>query len=224
MKHLNFNKEFKHYNDNAIVQKKVAKTLLKYIPKDINFNKVLELGCGTGIFTNLFINDIKYQELFLNDFFDTKSYFKNIKYEDFLIGDMSKINLSNYDLIVSSSAFQWVENLDYFIQKLSNASKTIVFSIYIKNNLKEIYDHFGITLNYFSTKELYNILEKYFKNITFFEKSYELKFKTPLDALKHLKQTGVTGFSTQKTSYKLIKNYHSKKLTYKVAYFYASNI
>lgn len=223
MKHLNFNKEFQHYDNNAIVQKKVAEKLLSYIPKNKIYNKVLELGCGTGIFTKNFIKKIKFNELFLNDFFDTKLYFEKIKYRDFFVGDMSTLKLDNYDLIVSSSAFQWIDELEIFIKKLSLSSKNLAFSIYIKDNLKEINDHFGISLNYFSVEEIYNILKKFFKNVTFYEESYTLNFSTPLDALKHLKQTGVTGFSSP-TSYKLIKSYSSKSLTYKVGYFYATNI
>ena len=52
---MTFDKNFTTYDNNAIVQKKVAANLSEYIKNDIslsgNMNKIIELGCGTGIFT-----------------------------------------------------------------------------------------------------------------------------------------------------------------------------
>lgn len=216
MNKLNFNKHYDTYNKTATVQRIVAENLLKYLSKS-NYNNVIELGCGTGIFTNIFVKHIKYKNLDLNDYFDTTHYFKNIIYNNFIVGDMSKIQLKNYDLIISSSAFQWIEDLEPFIKNLSTHSSELLFSIYIKNNLEEIYKHFGISLNYHSYEEIFNILKKYYSKVEGKEEEILMTFKTPFDALKHLKYTGVTGFS--KTSFSKIRSFNSLTLTYKIGYF-----
>ena len=125
--------------------------------------------------------------------------------------------MNKNDLIISSSVFQWIEDKDELFKKISKSSDTLVFSIYIKGNLIEISDHFGISLKYLDMKELKTLLTPYFKNVSGYEEKFTLKFDTPIDSLKHLKNTGVTGIG--QTNIKKIKNYLSKKLTYKVGYF-----
>lgn len=81
----------------------------------------------------------------------------------------------------------------------------------------EISDHFGISLKYLDMKELKTLLTLYFKNVVGYNKEFKLAFDTPMEGLKHLKNTGVTGIGHTNT--KMIKSYLSKELTYKVGYF-----
>ena len=53
-------------------------------------------------------------------------------------------------------------------------------------------------------------------------KEYILTFPTPFDSLKHLKNTGVTGFN-KTVDIKKIRTFTSTELTYKTACFYAKN-
>ena len=46
-----FRKCLKTYDDNAIVQKIMAQNLVSELEQK-KYNKVLEIGCGTGILTN----------------------------------------------------------------------------------------------------------------------------------------------------------------------------
>ncbi len=217
MKIMNFNKEFKNYNSNAITQKSVAEKLLTLIDQNKKYNSILELGCGTGIFTEYIVKNLNFNTLDLNDIFDTREFFSYINYSNFFIENMESLTLKKYSLILSSSAFQWVDNFEKLIEKISKSTDYLVFSIYSKGNLIEIFNHFGVTLEYHSTEEIKNILQKYFKEISFEEDTFVLEFPTPLAALKHLKKTGVTGF--QKSSYSLTKSFNSTLLTYKISYF-----
>ena len=74
-----------------------------------------------------------------------------------------------------------------------------------------------MSLNYLKAEELENILKKYFQNIKFQKETIKLNFENPMDVLKHLKYTGVTGF--QKSSITKIKSFKDRTLTYEVAYF-----
>lgn len=218
---MNFNKQFKNYDCNAITQKKVAKKLLTFIDKSRKYDTILELGCGTGMLTKALFESVCFNYLDLNDIFNTQDFFSNISYRDFFIENMETLKLKNYSLIISSSAFQWVENLESLIYKISKNTSQLVFSIYSEGNLIEIFEHFGISLDYKSTEEIYQILKKYYTFVEFQEEKFILEFSSPLKALKHLKKTGVTGFST--SNYSLTKSFKSTTLTYKVSYFSCKN-
>ena len=217
MKQMNFNKQFKNYDHNAITQKKVAEKLFSFIDHSKKYDTVLELGCGTGIFTKTFYDRLNFDILNLNDIIDTTNYFTDISYNYFFVEDMENLDLENYSLIVSSSAFQWVDNLENLIKKISQSSSELVFSIYSKGNLIEILNHFGVSLNYLSCDEILNILNRYYSEIKYDTEEFILEFNSPIDALKHLKKTGVTGF--KKSSYSLTKSFNSTTLTYRVSYF-----
>ena len=62
-----------------------------------------------------------------------------------------------------------------------------------------------------------NILKKYFKNIKKESEIFIENFNSPIEVLRHLKNTGVTGF--EKTEIKKIRSFSSAELTYKVGYF-----
>lgn len=221
VKKMNFDKQFKNYDHNAVTQKKVAKKLLTFIDKSKKYDTILELGCGTGIFTKTLCENLNFTYLDLNDIFNTQDFFSNISYRDFFVENMETLTIKNYSLIVSSSAFQWVENLENLIYKTSKNTSHLVFSIYSKGNLVEIFNHFGVSLDYKSTEEIYQILKKYYTFVEFQEDEFTLEFSTPLKALKHLKETGVTGFSS--SNYSLTKSFKSTVLTYKVSYFSCKN-
>lgn len=198
---MTFDKNFTTYDNNAIVQKKVAANLSEYIKNDIslsgNMNKIIELGCGTGIFTKEFLSNFTPKHLTLNDFFDVREYLKNLNYNEFIQGDIEIITLPKADIIISSSAFQWVSSFEKLINNISASTNNLAFSIYTKGNLKEIYEHFNISLNYLENEEIHQILRKKFKNITSKKETIILEFNTPLEALRHLKNTGVTGFQRE---------------------------
>lgn len=217
---MNFNKKFDSYDENAIVQKKVAShliELIKEIKNDKNsFESILEIGCGTGIFTREFLKSYSPNKIILNDFFQVERFLNNIPYNSFLVGDILKIELPKVETIVSSSVFQWISPLENLIEKLSFC-KNLYFSIYISENLKEIDEHFNISLDYLEVDEIKNILKKYFTKVKYKKESISLEFNTPLDALRHLKNSGVTGF--KKSSISKIKSFSSKTLTYEIGYF-----
>lgn len=217
---MNFNKKFDTYDENAIIQKIVASHLIELIKETKNdkssFESVLEVGCGTGIFTRDFLNNYSPKKIILNDIFQVKKFLNNIPYNSFLLGDILKLEISNIDTVISSSVFQWISPFEELIKKLSFC-ENLYFSIYISGNLKEIDEHFNISLDYFEVEEIENILKKYFTKVKYKKESIPLEFNTPLAALKHLKNSGVTGF--KKSSISKIKSFSSKTLTYEIGYF-----
>lgn len=221
---MEFGKNFSTYDENAIIQKKVAENLTNFISKKFNnqkFDKVIELGCGTGIFTREFLKKFEINEIDLNDCFNTRDYFKEINYKNFICDDMNEAIIKNYDIVISSSSFQWIEDLEKLIENISKKSEKLAFSIYIDGNLKEISEHFGVGLKYKKIDDILLILKKYFKNIEYYSEEKTLNFSSPIEALRHLKRTGVT--IKNRTSIYDIKSYKNTLLTYNMAYFISYN-
>ena len=221
---MEFGKNFSTYDENAIIQKKVAENLTNFISKKFNnqkFDKVIELGCGTGIFTREFLKKIEINEIDLNDCFNTRDYFKEINYKNFICDDMNEAIIKNYDIVISSSSFQWIEDLEKLIESISKKSEKLAFSIYIDGNLKEIAEHFGVGLKYKKIEDILIILKKYFKNTEYYSEEKTLNFSSPIEALRHLKRTGVT--IKNRTSIYDIKSYKNTLLTYNMAYFISYN-
>lgn len=214
---MNFDKKFDRYEENAHIQKVVAKELIKLIPEK-KYNTIFEIGAGTGVLTKNIVKNIEYKNLIVNDkYLESEKYIKNIPSIKFIGGDIEKLDIVKADLIISSSVFQWIEDKNKLFKKIMGATDTLVFSIYIKGNLMEVSDHFGISLKYLDMKELKILLIPYFKNVRGYEEKFELTFNTPIEALKHLKNTGVTGIGH--ANIQMIRSYLSKELTYKVGYF-----
>lgn len=218
---MNFNKYFNVYDDYSSIQKKVAENLNKYIKDnkifDDNIKTTYEIGCGTGIFTKEYANQHNLEKIYLNDIFDVKKYIDNFSNVEFIEGDISKIEIPNVDMVLSSSVFQWIEDIDSLLKKIATSTNKLCFSTYIEGNLIEIKEHFGVSLKYLSIDEIENILKKYFSSVKKYKETVKLNFETPIELLKHLKYTGVTGL--KKAGVTEIRNFKEKILTYEVAYF-----
>lgn len=215
---MTFEKHFHSYDDNAFVQKEVAKALkalLEKLPHKVD--SILEIGCGTGIFTKELKSSFPQAKLCLNDKYDTRSFFHSSDYSDFLIQDAEKAEFASYDLISSSGCFQWFQNPKNFLEKISKKSDQLLFSIFLEDNLKEIKEHFSISLDYPDVSELLSLLRSEYEHCSYEEQIFVLDFPNPMAALRHLQATGVTGIG--KTNIHAIKNYPYKTLTYRVGYF-----
>ena len=218
---MNFNKHYNVYEKYSLAQKQVAKNLLDYMGKSSIFNtqinSIFEIGCGTGIFTKEYRKYFLHSDLILNDIFDVREFIKNIDYNIFIQENIEELDIPKSDLVVSSSVFQWIKDKDSLIRNIAENTDNLCFSSYVSGNLREIKNHFDISLDYLTIEEFKEILKKYFSSVKSYSETIKLNFGSPMLLLKHLKYTGVTGF--QKTSISKIKTFKDNILTYKVAYF-----
>ena len=221
---MNFDKKFSNYEENAKVQKEVALKLVKFLQeKEVKKDKnVLEIGCGTGMFTREFVKEFTPKSLILNDMYDIQNYLKGINYDKFLLGNIEELSIPKSDLVVSSSVFQWLNNFTKVMEEISKSTTELGFSIYLEGNLEEIKDHFGVSLKYLTLDNVVEILTSLYSKVKWKKESIEINFSTPLEALRHLKDTGVTGF--ERSSVGKIRSYNKTTLTYSVGYFYCSSL
>ena len=218
---MNFYKYYNEYENYSLAQKQVAKNLLDYMGKsnifDTKIDSIFEIGCGTGIFTREYRKYFLHSDLILNDLFDVREFIKDIDYNIFIQENIEELDIPKSDLVVSSSVFQWIKDIESLIRNIVEHTDNLCFSSYIFGNLLEIKNHFGVSLDYLNIEEFEEILKKYFSFVKSYSETIKLNFGSPMLLLKHLKYTGVTGF--QKTSISKIKTFKDNILTYEVAYF-----
>ncbi|GAB6153674.1 malonyl-ACP O-methyltransferase BioC [Desulfosporosinus burensis] len=151
----NFGQSAATYDDYAIVQKEMARELLAKIKStERRFQTILEIGCGTGFFTELLAREYPKALITAVDIApemidlakDKLSGFANISY---LIADGEKLQIGNeslgapsFDLIVSNVVFQWFTDYakplaQYYA--LLNTDGYLIFSTLGAGTFKELY-------------------------------------------------------------------------------------
>lgn len=212
-----FEKSMDKYDDNAVVQKFLAETLAEEtanIKKD--FGKILELGCGTGLLTRRICDKLSFQTYFANDLTEkSKKYLdKILKNYTYISGNAQKISPNTkFDLIISNAMFQWFKNLDEVTSKyrnLLNKEGILAFTTFSPDNFSELKAITGLSLDYKSEDELKKILEKNYKILKIESYKKILEFKTPLELLYHMKNTGVNSLSGKNWAFADVKEFCSE--------------
>ena len=109
----------------------------------------------------------------LNDLFDVREFIKDIDYNIFIQENIEELDIPKSDLVVSSSVFQWIKDIESLIRNIAEHTDNLCFSSYIFGNLLEIKNHFGVSLDYLNIEEFEEILKKYFSSV----KSYSETIK-----------------------------------------------
>ena len=205
------------YEAEGCIQSCIAFRLNSLIPcAEEGRNDILEIGCGTGKLTRLLIERFPQARFTLNDLSpDMRSCVTEFPYNScrFIAGDAESVEFDGqYDLIVSASTIQWFVDLEKFLQRIAghlSENGTLAFSTFTAGNMPEIKTLSATEMPYWETAELKRLFEKYFNIDLFEEEVYQLRFDTPVDLLRHLKLTGVTGISghSRQQGFHFIKRY-----------------
>ena len=197
-----FSKSLKTYNENAIIQKKMARKLINLLPVK-SFNSVFEIGCATGILTKQIAENISFETFTANDIVEkSKEYIdKIIPNNKFILGDIEEIKINKkYDLIIANAVLQWCENPQKTIDKLFshlNNNGIIAVSIFANDNFKEI-------------QTVLNIKPSIKTNLHGITEEYSLLFDSPKDVLKHIKATGANALTEYKFTKSSLKTFEEK--------------
>ena len=217
---------FDSYCKNASVQDMMAEYLLQNLEscsENTSFLNIFEQGAGTGILTkkllskynpvNFIANDIvddseKYTEKIINDKHPTCKF-------NFISGDIEELTgyPENIDLVISNATIQWLSNTEIYFKNLASKitqGTSIAFTTFGTNNLFEINKITSSGLGYYSIDTIREILRKNFKILFLEEDLVKLQFKTPIDVVKHLRSTGVTGVSRTAWTKRKLESFSSK--------------
>ncbi len=196
-----FVKSIETYRKHAIVQEAIASRLineLSYQPAN-KFSKVLEIGCGPAVLTEKYFQYFDADIYYANDIVEEyASILNDINPNiNFLPGDIESVQLPNsVDLVISSSTFQWFNNLEEFLGKIYNILNPngyLVFSTFGPDNYREIREVNGKGLNYLSFGKHEKLLSEKFEILWSDRENITRYFSNPLGVLSHMKQTGVNG-------------------------------
>lgn len=220
-----FRKAIKSYDENAVVQREMADGLICSIKKycGINFETILEIGCGTGILTKKIIKNFNFYTLYANDLVGE---FENHLIENiskniiFIPGDAEIMDCfpQNCDIIVSNSTFQWLGGIESFFARIERFLKTggiLAFTTFGPENFKEMSNVTGVKLNYPGFEEIENYCEKRFSMIFKESKIKKIRFDSFMSILKHIKATGSNGITRKRWTKSHIENF---SLEYKKIY------
>lgn len=194
------------YDEHAVIQKKIAKNLMQLISQHLQRNsleRVFEIGCGSGNLTKFFMEQIQTEKLFLNDLYpEVKQHFDDKNQLEWWLGDAEFITFPDkQNVIMSSSALQWMHDLEGMFNKTAkalNVGGLFCFSTFGKNNLREIKALTQQGLDYYDLIEIQTQLEKQGFQVLHISEHIEcLNFKHPKHILQHLKATGVTATASK---------------------------
>ena len=174
------------YSREARVQQQVAEkmtALLRRTLPDARFDRIAEFGCGTGLYSQLIHDTWHPSLLHLND----------------LCPEMRLP--SGLDLLTSCSTLQWFASPRDFFRRAASLLRpdgVLAFTTFGLRNLLEIRTLTGNGLDYTPPQQLRRELEDAGFHILHLEQEEAvLRFPTPVDVLRHLRMTGVTGTEKQ---------------------------
>ncbi|QKF78872.1 methyltransferase domain-containing protein [Arcobacter defluvii] len=217
-----FSKYANEYKNHNIIQQIVAKSLvreLKFQPK-----RILELGCGSGQVFNHISWEVEFYKAIdasssmcelhpkannievkcLN--FDTDEFINEIKND-------------SYDIVLSSSALQWSNNLSRIIEQLSSITKEINAVLFTSNTFKTIQEITNTKSPILDEDSIKNSFLKFF-NCEFETILYKLEFDNKKGLFDYIKKSGVSGEKSlsYSDSKKLYKEYPYNYLEFEVIF------
>lgn len=192
-----FTRALPAYGQHAAAQTAVAQRLLALVQSHLSEPPahVLEIGCGSGIYTRLLQRHIPAKTWHINDL--CESCRQHVQADRFLGGDIETLPLpQQYNLITSASAFQWLADPAALLVKLNACLKTgglLAFNTYTPDNLHQIKALTGAGLHYPDQTYWQTALDQAgFRLLHIESERITLHFDSPQAVLHHLKNTGVT--------------------------------
>jgi malonyl-CoA O-methyltransferase len=169
-----------------------------------DLQSLLELGCGTGLLTELLVDRFVILRLILNDLIpDLTDLSERCRLRqrgmiiDACVGDMERIELpSGQDVVVSNAVLQWAADPLAMLDRMVGAVRpggVIGIATFGPRNVHETVDLTGRSLAYLSVEEICRQLEPRAEILACQEQFATISFASAYAVLRHLKQTGVNG-------------------------------
>ncbi len=222
-----FSRRANSYLKHNIIQEQVVKKLIQNIktkPKNI-----LDLGCGAGAvyheinweidkFTGIdqaknmcTLHPRDKKVILLEQNFENENLLKNLGY---------------FDMVISSSALQWANDIEKLIENISKITDNIAFALFCDGTFNTIYKLTKMPNFLPNSEHILKILKKHF-HIKHEKIIYRLNFKDNISKFRYIKQSGVSGGERKLTltqTKSLIKNYPHTYLEFEVLFVWGKKI
>ncbi|WP_294089857.1 malonyl-ACP O-methyltransferase BioC [uncultured Actinobacillus sp.] len=216
---IRFSQAKSEYDNNAIAQQCIVQKLMALLAtQGTVFNKILEIGCGTGMLSEQLVSNCEFERLVLNDLcrdyepvLRKKLPYPSVHYH---FGDAEQEHFGiGYDLVISASAVQWFENEANFLKKMANTLNDdgiLLFNTFSSKNLYEIKCLLKTGLTYPTEDEWYKLLADDFEVLVLTTEEIPLYFDCALSVLTHLNKTGVSIIDPTKWSDKRLTQFEQR--------------
>ena len=224
-----FARRLPEYRRHAIIQERMAAELAGLISPEkggASFRKVLEIGAGSGAFTEALLRRCGVETYIANDLVAECSivvgdiaHKHGVSEFAFLGGDIEHQEQlpGELDLVVSNATLQWLSDIPALFQQLSAALRPggmLAFSTFGKRNMLEIDSIEHVSLGYYDLDELRDFARQWFEPVQCREEVRRLDFRSPEEVLRHISRTGVNGLAqrnpwTKSRHYRFVERYRS---------------
>ena len=202
-----FANEYDKYN---IIQAEVAKRLVSQIPSK-SYTTIIDIGCGSGeVYKNLEKGTYSFEHFIALDSSQEMLHIhpsgKKVRKvcADFNTADtFETLSADQSSLLLSSSALQWSQDLDFTLSQLSHKAPRAYFAIFTSSTFKTLHQLVGVHSPIYSSSQLKEVIEKYYK-ASFEIRTYTLHFDSVREMFTYIKKSGVSG-GEKKLSYKEMK-------------------
>ena len=203
-----FSRFAKVYNQHHSIQAEVAKKLVSSL-REKKYTNILDLGCGRGeVYQNLSSQGIDFAHLTA---LDSASGMLALHPRDERVtivnGDFNYAEtfegLPLYDMVLSSSALQWSQELETTLQSLKEHLREGNFAIFTSGTFRSLHECAGVTSPIHSLEHLREKLSAHF-HAEFETVHYKLHFENTYAMLRYIKESGTSGGEKQ-LSYKQTK-------------------
>ena len=198
------------YETHNIIQQQVAKKLVDMIEYR-DYKRILDIGCGSGsIYKNITKTTINFEEFIVADLSEemleihpSSDKITKISLDFNDIDSFKAIGDKQYDMVISSSALQWSQDLDMTLKEISKLSNNFYFAFFTSNTFKTLHKIAGVKSPIYSQDFIKKYINRYY-NASFELVTYKLDFDSVYDMLRYIKRSGVSGGKKQ-LNYKEIK-------------------
>jgi len=172
------------YGEYNVIQKKIIKKYLPFLKK-----RVVDLGCGSeGL--------CKYRDFeFYLGIDASPSMLKKNPCNTLLLDFNEKrcfeeIKKYDFEQIVSFSALQWADDLDFVFREIKKLNKEFILALFTSNTFKKLHDFLEIKSPIYSKEDILKsskILKAKPQILR-----YEMRFSSSKELLKYIKFSGVS--------------------------------
>ena len=192
------------YDDNAVVQRRIARKLISLVPRrSATVGRALEIGCGTGMTTGMLVGEIPVADLEVWDLHLPASLPSSIG-STRITGrecdaetEIRCLPDGSLDLIFSASTMQWFNSPGSFLRECLRVLRPgghAVISTFGPETMREI-SGAPARRQYPDDAAIGQMLPAGCQKIHLSSEIHTIHFPTPADALRHVSLTGVNALS-----------------------------